>query len=993
MKTSNEKYTVRKAWLQHSPIGSNNDDSTAKVNDTASKIGSTANDHMTFSFSVNGNEVVFRMPNESYTRINLADPQIYDESFEKFILLSRSLRGQVLFGNVDIEKLSEAYPFKPFAYQTENVLTMLNRFDGNGVFGDQVGLGKTVEALITAHAMFESGAIRNALIIVPNKLVDSWKNEISSKFPGIFELHTYEKGNRREAFLDAIDDIKRNNAHNTSKYHLYLISDTTLAAHEDEITLFSERKTAYESIHEPLSDSDSKDIEGVKLALSALNPRSRIFNVEEILTNYGWQGLDPFFSESSIPGVLSRLTVKKCEAVVDALVRLADRISIYSNEFVDAAKEEIERIKAWFTDKLCEFKEEEADYATYQGLFEEGNNRIVDLLIVDEVHTFYEKNDADLHAENNHERNFLSEKTKSQKTVSFIAEINKKFCVLISATPVRERLEDIFELVYIADPKKFGQNYEEARRYFYKTICQINSPSKSPLADMIIDEKSFSGAGNAIEFNESRFSNFLGLINNFFTRKRISEVSEDMKGSADVLYSEMPEEERRIIDSLKRKIIDKRTIMYLQSRSNLEAARKSAEKSFEAWKKYGTAKRDEYEENCAMDEERFDARRHARAAIDAVLMEEIKSSHYSNAQKRLIHSMIDWRRRKKRGIAIRIDAPEGSNDAESIIHTTTTVTEKLCEIGSELRRVRTAEDLREILKYVSDPDANGDTVDAYANAMFDHALTLSSNLSHDSAVYYVSRVNIGDEHNIRSKIASELEKSTANRTVLVCDNRGADFSIDEETYNKIVILSQAFQAGINLQQYRTFVFSQMDSKGNRLLEPVDIEQWIGRIHRTGQVKSCGIVTVLTTYMSQSVNNPGPDFLRWYYDIIADSNGFDLYGNSTPDVAFLQPIVTDCIRKYLECVFKDADTKNSFATSLFKRIWYNTALTTISDIRHYSILRIIRSLTFAEAMEICYYYDKQDTSGKQLMRNFIVNLVNTLCTKPEFGKRINSDTEN
>ena len=119
----------------------------------------------------------------------------------------------------------------------------------------------------------------------------------------------------------------------------------------------------------------------------------------------------------------------------------------------------------------------------------------------------------------------------------------------------------------------------------------------------------------------------------------------------------------------------------------------------------------------------------------------------------------------------------------------------------------------------------------------------------------------------------------------------------DEVYNPFVIVDVGFQAGVNLQKYDTLIFAQMDIKGERLLEPVDIEQWIGRIHRTGQIKTCRIITILTTNMRGE--DPDPAFLRWYYDILADAEGFDLYGNNTPDVAFVQPIVTDMLKKELK----------------------------------------------------------------------------------------------
>jgi hypothetical protein len=125
----------------------------------------------------------------------------------------------------------------------------------------------------------------------------------------------------------------------------------------------------------------------------------------------------------------------------------------------------------------------------------------------------------------------------------------------------------------------------------------------------------------------------------------------------------------------------------------------------------------------------------------------------------------------------------------------------------------------------------------------------------------------------------------------------------------------------------------MEDKDHNLLSPADIEQWIGRIHRTGQVKNCRIVTVI--YHSDK-EKYSPEFLRWYYeDILSDSKGLDLYGNDTPDIAFIQPIVSDFVRQALQ--------NSGYGDNL-------------------------RSLGFADLAKKCYDYDREN--GGDSMKRYM-----------------------
>ncbi|MDR0426411.1 MAG: hypothetical protein LBH24_04475 [Clostridiales bacterium] len=88
----------------------------------------------------------------------------------------------------DLRELRIAHydAFSPFNYQREAVLRMLGRFRGKGIFGDQVGLGKTVEVGMAVAEFAERGAIQSVLLLCPGRLVFQWEQEIQEKFAAHF---------------------------------------------------------------------------------------------------------------------------------------------------------------------------------------------------------------------------------------------------------------------------------------------------------------------------------------------------------------------------------------------------------------------------------------------------------------------------------------------------------------------------------------------------------------------------------------------------------------------------------------------------------------------------------------------------------------------------------------------------------------------------------------------------------------------------------------
>jgi hypothetical protein len=247
-------------------------------------------------------------------------------------------------------------------------------------------------------------------------------------------------------------------------------------------------------------------------------------------------------------------------------------------------------------------------------------------------------------------------------------------------------------------------------------------------------------------------------------------------------------------------------------------------------------------------------------------------------------------------------------------------------------------------------------------------------------LYYVSRARLSPRNgmlNVCTKLASLMRNyggtfvdgtPLRNRPCTALET--ADCAIPQVTQdnpNQVLFMGSDFQAGVNLQQYRTLVLYQMDVAGERLLDPVDIEQWIGLIHRTGQTQNCRIVTVLTAYMKFS-KKMDRDFLRWYYCLLSDPEGLDLFGDNTPDVAFLQPVIADYARKMLR-----ANTTDSRSEENKKREEFNKSLDT---------------LRFAALMELIYFgteYD-DDRARRSTRAGEIISHIRAVCNKHEgFGK--------
>jgi len=71
---------------------------------------------------------------------------------------------------------------RSFWYQEETARKVLRRFRGRALLADEVGLGKTIEALMVLKEYIQRGMVKSALILTPAPLVGQWQEELRVKF-------------------------------------------------------------------------------------------------------------------------------------------------------------------------------------------------------------------------------------------------------------------------------------------------------------------------------------------------------------------------------------------------------------------------------------------------------------------------------------------------------------------------------------------------------------------------------------------------------------------------------------------------------------------------------------------------------------------------------------------------------------------------------------------------------------------------------------------
>lgn len=510
---------------------------TEKANDKALHLPEdTANDVVEINRSDGGHivklsddlRVQFSLLDEDFSELSFTDdeaknPDLYDYSYyHRLVDATVDVRKQPVFG--DLKRIN-AYPFfKPFSYQVDSVHTMLSRFEGRGVFGDQVGLGKTLQALMTAYTMYQHGAIRNVVVIATRQTLIQWRdNELRVKFRGkdgkcLFDVYPDLGGKSKEfGFDELFETLERHDKVRTGKKpKLYTISVESFKNALPKIKAAIDASDYYNAALAFNKDFSNELRERIAGVLSKGGLISLSDPVVESVIAAVYSQFD-FSAETEI-GLMQlrsmieeRVDIDSLQLLRLAVLLLASKMSdeqlcydtasnLIHAVHSDAMSAEAQYIVSMLNDVLASIDnrisaiktkiDKDAAIDLYR------KKRVIDLLVFDEVQEL-------LVASNSSKAGEMDDNVLRQE---FIARIPKKYCILLSATPIRSDLSDIFNLMYMVDKNRLGTTRKDAEERFYNAYCG----GCHSLSDM-------ANADNP----EKQFAKLNGLINTMFTRKRL----------------------------------------------------------------------------------------------------------------------------------------------------------------------------------------------------------------------------------------------------------------------------------------------------------------------------------------------------------------------------------------------------------------------------------------------------------------------------------------
>jgi serine/threonine protein kinase len=106
----------------------------------------------------------------------------------------------------------EALNIDTYAHQQNAVLKMLREMRGNGIFADEVGLGKTIEAGMVLKELLVRGLVRNVLVLVRPGTAEQWKAEMLEKINELFDVYdTKRKWKASDRVIVSMDTAKQEN--------------------------------------------------------------------------------------------------------------------------------------------------------------------------------------------------------------------------------------------------------------------------------------------------------------------------------------------------------------------------------------------------------------------------------------------------------------------------------------------------------------------------------------------------------------------------------------------------------------------------------------------------------------------------------------------------------------------------------------------------------------------------------------------------------------
>lgn len=879
------------------------------------------------------------------------------------------------------------YPyFKPFGYQVDSVRTMLSRFEGRGIFGDQVGLGKTLQALLTAHVMYKCGAIRNAVIVASKTNIAQWRSEAENKFRDengepMFEL--YPQGRELSyGFEELIKELKQDNATKTDALKIYF---TTVGAIKGSASLKRIQQSneaadyAYEATRLFKTSEIGDGFNPFKFDVSAEKNRKKLEYVADLLLKNYYAAVenDEAIKDASrlVRGGYSYSVQGKNTGGGEIVFQLRGADNCEPSDYDwDADKDwkiteltkglsynEVGKYNArlkQIRDRINEI-DNELQTSQQNNLYNE--QRLIDLLIFDEVQELLVG---------------LGESKKDKDSAAiqeFIARIQKKYCILISATPIKNDLSDIFNLAYMVDKNRLGDTREEAEKRFYNGYCG--------------GCRSLSQMANAKD-SKKQFQTLNGLINSMFTRKRLYDKDvvasmrrqcatreeieyaeargrDDYGGekfyklvkalSLESAYAEHADEKtlaetdgyrKEIFPDVKQEDYHKYLGLILESINKSSKTVLMRLQVRHRQKQFTNIEidicavyLDRYDELLSLEKQNKYDKYWAETVYDCNLLcsyinrgllDFYRARHDFSTV--FLSDYIDWRRPVKRGEKVACSGRSKQQVMDMFADAFVPDDEEAfsgdgCDGAMLSRNDVILLQQSKVLYFETGVDNRRDMYRAIrkANQTFGEPRNIYINIGEDATAKYTAdelvdlcRYSAGSgaaSHRIIS--AKSAQKRTWKEQLfidtwsdkgkpLVCDGkredaakfinftRFSDRGAEEipNNWNAIYFMDKEQKAGTDLNAANALVIAQLDIQGT-YLDPLDMEQLIGRISRTGQTEECVLFTCL--YNGDDKTND-EKFNAVYYDILTDKKGFDLFGSCQTEVDFVVPVVMACARR-------------------------------------------------------------------------------------------------
>ena len=959
-----------------------------------------------------GKKVKVSLMNEDFSEISFDDDMkshtfnIHDYSaYHKLVDFAVDVRKQPVFQ--DYGDISEYPYFKPFKYQVESVRTMLGKFEGRGVFGDQVGLGKTLEALMTADVMFRCATIKNCVIVTTKSTIHQWRNECNTKFrheDGSPMFEVYPKHDSY-SFIDLIQELKKDKAaKNQNALKVYLVSteqiksNSTLEYIKELSEYFELKNSVYNPRPEVPSDIDVTDMEINKImSIKYLDiikkrlPNELSRKIKESLAlNEDYQKLTSF----NVYGFFTY----EFDEVKKKFYPTNDRLTAMKNDKGYILENEKELLQKY---SRCLAKIEERRATLIKMVSDMNQNdklaeeRLIDLLIFDEV--------QDLLIDFNKKGN------KEEILQEFIANIQKKYCILISATPIRNDLSDIFNLLYMVDKNRLGENKEMAEAKFYNAYCG----GARSLSEMAASNEA-----------SKKFSKLNGLINSMFTRKRLydADVIESIRRhsatEAEILQAKMnnrddyggqafiklvsairkapemlkmdDEELDNFITRFISPLFPKRNIpnnilkdAFINMADLVDQSVRICTKRLEYQMRMKLELFNVYDkfiENYRIilksesENDLSDIYRKAIGTCDLLssyinrgLLAFYKRYHdYSTV---FISDYIDWRRPRKMGCALdvknennkidiltnlltinddKFDKYDISKDNLFFIETAKTlIYERKPELRAKLyKNIRDNKNMfnksRRVYMnmHVTEED-NYNFSDFVGFGYFPRGKCLNQMKEYMQEISKkpLDKLTYEEKRLVESyTLNGSLKKAEVGDTFKELNyNWFTEFTSENENWNSLYFIDKTMVAGTDFNAANLLIIGQLDKQNGDYMDPLELEQLIGRISRMGQTETCLVLTCLTN------DNLDLTFNKEYYNILTDEQGFDLFGVCQTEVDFVMPVIMAVSRKlfskessYLMSNKPNLDEENKDFIAIYHDSYIEFEANRFPDIVRYAI---------------------------------------------------------